>query len=418
MFYIDTLENGLRVVSEPIGHVRSVAMGVWIGVGSTQERLTDNGMSHFVEHMLFKGTDTRSAAAIAAEVDGVGGHINAYTSKEYTYLYVQVLDEHMELAVSLLSDMLLHSKLDPVEMDKERGVILEEINMVEDTPDDIVHELANELYFGSHPLGRTILGPKENIEGFTAHNMRTFMQAQYTPANVVVSMAGHFDKTRLDELLQQYLGGWQGSRPALDLSKVTACRGVVQREKEGEQTHLCLTLPGIDIYDRPAVFTLNMLNNIFGGGMSSRLFQKVREERGLAYSVYSYLSLHREGGMIGIYSGQSPQQAAEVVKLVLAEAQDLQRHGVTQAEFHLAKEQLKGNYILGMESTTSRMSAMGRSQLIQNTVYTLDDILDTINGVTWEMVNEMAAAILDTHAMGGAAVGRIPEGFDLAALLA
>ena len=418
MFYVDTLENGLRVVAEPIDHVRSVAMGIWIGVGSTQESVQYNGMSHFVEHMLFKGTDTRTAAAIAAEVDGVGGHINAYTSKEYTYLYVQVLDEHIELAVSLLSDMLLHSKLDPVEIDKERGVILEEVNMVEDTPDDIVHELAAQVYFGDHPLGRSILGPKENIQKFAAADMRTFMETQYVPTNVVVSVAGHYDKAQLDALLKQYLGGWQGTDPTLTLQKASICNGVIQREKEGEQTHICLTLPGIDTYNRPAVFTLNMLNNIFGGGMSSRLFQKIREERGLAYSVYSYLSLHREGGMVGVYSGQSPQQAAEVVKLILAEARDIARYGVTQEEFQLAKDQLKGNYILGMESTTSRMSAMGRAQLLQNTVYTMDEILNTINSITWDMVNDMAKHTLNTEFMGGSAVGRIPDQFDLQNLLA
>ncbi|MFC0215695.1 M16 family metallopeptidase [Paenibacillus chartarius] len=386
-----TLPNGLRVVLEQIPTCRSVSFGIWVKTGSRNENDRNNGISHFIEHMLFKGTERHTAQDIAEVFDGIGGNVNAFTSKEYTCYYVKVLDEHLPIAVDVLSDMFFHSQLDPTELEKEKNVIFEEISMYEDTPDDLVHDLIAKASHGSHPLGLTILGTQDNLAAMTPDDLRNYMNEHYTVENTVIAAAGNLDDKAL-ELIEKHFGRF-AVHGRTDVEREPDFLGdLLFHEKQTEQNHLCLTLPGLSVREE-TLYPMILLNNALGGGMSSRLFQEIREKRGLAYSVYSYHTAHADSGLFTIYAGTAPKQTEEVLKVTLELLEAVKRNGLTVNELKKGKEQLKGSLILSLESTGSRMNRLGKNELMLGKHYTLDDMIRRIDGVTMEHINSLIASM-------------------------
>ncbi len=381
MYKKHILDNGLRIVTEHIPYVKSISIGVWIETGSKMESSEENGISHFIEHMLFKGTKTRSAKDIAETIDAVGGQINAFTGKECTCYYVKVLDSHYDLALDVLSDMVFNSNFDPNEIDKERSVILEEISMYEDSPEDLAHDLFSQTLFKDSTLGYPILGTKESLANLNQEKMLAYLSKHYRPENAVISVAGNFDELQLMKEIEKRFENWQKlegkATTNMDLSYHYE---VLHKAKDIEQTHLCLGFKGIEMGNKE-VYPLMVVNNILGGSMSSRLFQSIREERGLVYSVYSYPTTYKDGGIFAIYAGMNPQQLEEVCQLIKVELNTLKDTGLTAEELHKAKEQLKGNYILGLESTSSRMTSIGKSELLQQRILSPKEILQLIDDI-------------------------------------
>lgn len=399
------LSNGLRVVAEYIPHFPSVSVGLWIGAGSMYETEEENGLSHFVEHMLFKGTQSRTTKEIAVEMDAIGGQVNAFTSKECTCYYAKVIAEHLELAMDLLSDLLLHAKMDEAEFEKERGVILEEIAMCEDTPEDLVYDLLAEAYFGDHPLARPILGTQAQIAAVTREALIAFREKHYRPDNTVLAVAGQFDLEALKAMAERHLGGWHAEGDVQTPAAFAGCAGrLLSRKKDIEQVHICLSYPGV-AQDEDDLYPLTVMNNLFGGGMSSRLFQHIREEMGAAYSVYSYPSSYPHCGTLTIYAGTSPEMAQPVIDALHGEIDRLMREGVTDAEFAMAKEQLKVSYTLGLESSSSRMSSIGRSKLLRGRAVDPQDVIRKIEAVTREDVERMVERTF-TQPCAASVVGR------------
>lgn len=373
------LSNGLRVVMEQIPTCRSVSFGIWVKTGSRNESPDINGITHFIEHMMFKGTDRFDARAIAEQFDAIGGNVNAFTSKEYTCYYAKVLDDHLPIAVDVLSDMFFNSRLEPEELAKEKNVILEEIAMYEDTPDDLVHDLMSLSAYGNHPLAYPILGTKERLEAMDSDTLRAYMESHYTIENTVIALAGNIDESVVD-LLERHFGGFKNSGPRQQLSVPEFHDGLVYRKKKTEQNHICLSFPGSSISDE-LQYAMVLLNNAIGGGMSSRLFQEIREKRGLAYSVYSYHSSHADSGMFTIYAGTAPKQTKDVLELTKEIMSDLAVNGMTEEELKKGKEQLKGSLILSLESTGSRMNRLGKNELMLGRHYSLDEMIQRIEKV-------------------------------------
>ncbi|WP_026701106.1 M16 family metallopeptidase [Salibacterium aidingense] len=386
-----TLNNGIRVVTEHIPTVRSMTVGIWVGAGSRYEAAPDNGVSHFLEHMFFKGTQKRSAADIAESFDRIGGHVNAFTSKEYTCFYAKVLDQHTEKALSILADMIFHSRFDEDEMEKERQVILEEIKMVEDTPDDIIHDYLDEAFFGNHSLGRPILGTEDTVSRLTRDTLLQYRQRFYTADNLVISLAGN-QTEEIMEILENLFTDlpYQRVEEPLQLPEYNAGKSAVC--KETEQAHLCLGFPGLEM-NHGSMYSLTLLNNALGGSMSSRLFQDLREDRGLAYSVFSYHAPFLDSGMMTIYAGTGIEQLDETFEAMMAAFRELAEHGLTEKELNNGKEQLKGNLMLGLESTSSRMSRNGKNELLLGRHRPLDEIVERIEAVKREDVCRMAEYI-------------------------
>ncbi|GMK48098.1 MULTISPECIES: pitrilysin family protein [Paenibacillus] len=409
-----TLSNGLRVVVEYLPTFRSVSFGIWVKTGSRNETPENNGVSHFVEHMLFKGTNGRTAKDIADLFDGIGGNVNAFTSKEYTCYFAKVLDEHLPLAVDALSDMFFESKLDAEELAKEKNVILEEISMYEDTPDDKVHDEASRAAYGDHPLAYSILGLEERLAAMNSESLRGYMNDTYTIENTVISVAGNVEETKLLALLEQYFGRFQNKGKSGIVTAPTFHGEYVYYKKKTEQNHLCLTFPGCSNSD-PQLYAMILLNNALGGGMSSRLFQEIREKRGLAYSVYSYHTSYADSGLFTVYAGTAPKQTKEVLDLTLEQMEELSVKGLSDEELHRGKEQLKGSLILSLESTSSRMNRLGKNELMIGRHFTLDEMLQRIDNVTMKDVREVtermlsvpfAVAMVGTNDKAAAQIGR------------
>lgn len=380
---IHRLNNGLRVVTEEIPAFRSVSFGIWVKAGSRDEQPSNNGISHFIEHMLFKGTPRYTAKDIADIFDGIGGNVNAFTSKEYTCYYAKVLDEHLPQAVEVLADMFFHSEFHPEEMEKEKNVILEEIAMYEDTPDDLVHDLAARTAFGEHPLAYSILGLEDRLKAMRPDDLRTYLNQKYRTDNTVVSIAGNIRPDVL-ELVEKHFSAFGYAAAAPDKGTAPVFQGdLIVHTKRTEQNHICLSLPGYPI-GHPNIYAMILLNNMIGGGMSSHLFQEVREKRGLAYSVYSYHSSHTDSGLFTIYAGTAPGQTREVLEVTLDALQAIRDRGISDHELKRGKEQLKGNVILGLESTGSRMNRMGKNELLLGRHLTIDEIIARIEGVSHE----------------------------------
>lgn len=387
-----TCNNGLRIVSEHIPHVRSVAVGIWIQAGSRYELPEENGLTHFIEHMLFKGTKTRTAKQIAEEFDRIGGNINAFTSKENTCYYAKVLDHHAKHALDILADMFFNSEFDANEIEKERQVVLEEINMVEDTPDDIVHEYLWRAMYENNPLGSPILGTEETLNTFTDKMIRDYMDKYYTPENVVVSVAGNIPDDFI-EYIESLFGNFVRPETKQHTCETPVIKPIyTENYRETEQAHLCLAYPGVSA-NADNIYSLVVLNNVLGGSMSSRLFQEIREDKGLAYSVYSYHSSYEDTGVLAIYGGTSGNQLNELKQSISDSITSILDHGFTETEISNSKEQLKGNLLLGLESTSSRMSRNGKNELLYGEHRSLDEVSDTIDQVTVESVMQLARDI-------------------------
>ena len=393
MFDHWTLENGLHVVGERLPYLRSVSIGVWMRVGSMMETPAENGLSHFLEHMVFKGTEKRSTRDIAEEMDAVGGQMNAFTGKDCTCFYAKVIDEDLPLAVDILSDMTLHASLDETEFKKERGVILEEISMEEDSPEDVAHELLSRIQFGNQAAGMPILGPAEQIAAYTRDDLANYRARHYHPENCVVALAGNYDPEQVLALIQQYFGEWKKSGQRQTVPPMQPIPGQkAAKEKDTEQLHICLGYPGTFL-GSDELYPMSVMNNLLGGAMSSRLFQKIREEMGMAYSIYTYPSTYVGCGTFAVYAGVSPKNGHAVLDETLRQLDLLCRDGVTEKEFREAKNQLRGSYLLGLESPGSRMQSMGRGQLHLDRCMTPEETVAKIEAVTIESVNAVARRI-------------------------
>ncbi|MFJ8068696.1 insulinase family protein [Peribacillus simplex] len=392
-----TCQNGVRIVLENIPTVRSAAIGVWIKTGSRNETPELNGVSHFLEHMFFKGTATRNAREIAESFDSIGGQVNAFTSKEYTCYYAKVMDNHASYALEILADMFFNSTFDGEELKKEKNVVYEEIKMYEDTPDDIVHDLLSKAVYENHPLGYPILGTENTLETFNSDTLKKYVHDMYTPDKVVVSIAGNVDEKMIKEV-ESYFGSYQGGEDRLELVKPSFHENRITRKKDTEQAHLCLGYKGLEI-GNDKTYSLITLNNILGGSMSSRLFQDVREQRGLAYSVYSYHSSYQDSGMVTVYGGTGTNQLDSLYETIQETLDTLKRDGITEKELRNSKEQLKGSLMLSLESTNSRMSRNGKNELMLGEHRSLDDIIIKIDEVTEDTVNELANQIFTEHSL-------------------
>ncbi|MEB3102618.1 M16 family metallopeptidase [Ferviditalea candida] len=400
------LDNGLRIVYEEIPTMRSVSFGIWVKTGSRNESPENNGISHLIEHMLFKGTEKYSVREIAEIFDGIGGNVNAFTAKEYTCYYAKVLDRHLPIAVDVLADMFFHSLLDGEELRKEKNVIFEEISMYEDTPDDMVHDLVTRAAYGSHSLGYSILGTEDILGELHSEDLRKYMKEYYTIENTVISVAGNINNNVID-LIDKHFGsyanlGIERSQPVPEF-----LGGHIFHAKTTEQNHFCLSLPGCST-DDDRLYAMVMLNNAIGGGMSSRLFQEVREKRGLAYSIYSYHSAFIDSGLFTIYAGTAPKQTEEVLKVTLDVLDEIRRNGLSDKELAQGKEQLKGSLILSLESTSSRMNRIGKNELILGKHYSLDEMIEKIDSVTMEDILEMTKRIF-TEPFSFSMVGQSEE---------
>ena len=381
MVTAETFPSGLRLVTEQMPHVRSVTVGVWLTRGSRHESDAESGVAHFVEHMLFKGTASRSAQQIAQAIDSIGGQLDAFTAKEYASYFIKVLDEHVPVALDLLSDMILRPALAPEDVTKEQSVILEEIKMVEDAPDDLVHELFAQQFWSRHPLGRPILGTPDTVSSFSSEGLRRYFERTYSASHLVVVAAGHLEHARLRDMIEHAFA----SLPLRPASAPTAppdvTPGVVQRHKDIEQSHMCVGTRAYP-YAHDDRHVLYVLNTILGGSMSSRLFQHIREDRGLAYAVFSNLTTYSDAGMLTVYAGCASDKVNDVVDLTLAELGEISRVDVPADELRRAKDHLKGSLMLGLESTSSRMSHLARQEIYFGRQYTLDHTLDRIEAVT------------------------------------
>ncbi|WP_059045258.1 M16 family metallopeptidase [Paenibacillus rubinfantis] len=381
------LKNGLRVVMEKIPTCRSVSFGIWVKTGSRNESPERGGISHFIEHMLFKGTERYSAKDIAEQFDAIGGNVNAFTSKEYTCYYAKVLDEHLPIAVDVLSDMFFRSLFDGEELRKEKNVIVEEISMYEDTPDDMVHDLVSQAAYGEHSLAQPILGTEEKLRAMESEHLREYMREHYTIENTVISVAGNIDD-QVIELLEKYFGDFSNRGSSSSLEAPDFLGGLKFHRKKTEQNHICLSFPGLPVGEDKQ-YAMVLLNNAIGGGMSSRLFQEIREKRGLAYSVYSYHSSHADSGLFTVYAGTAPRQTKEVLDLTKEILHDVSVNGITSSELSKGKEQLKGSLILSLESTGSRMNRLGKNELMLGRHYSLDEMIARIEAVTMDDVNQV-----------------------------
>ena len=405
MYIYKTLTNGIRVVAEKIPYLKSVSIGVWIGNGSRYEKKEENGISHFIEHMLFKGTNNRDAGQIAGEIDAVGGQINAFTAREYTCFYTKTLDSHASVAMDILSDMIFNSRLSEEDINLERGVIAEEINLYEDSPEDLVYDLFSEAVWGDSPMGRTILGTKESLDGINSDVMRKYMETHYTRDNMIISVSGNFCDNFF-ELLEQFFGKKRLNKGRPYLPEAEYKAGSIVKTKDTEQLQLVAGFKGIDIMDE-SVYSLLVFNNVFGSGMSSRLFQNIREKYGLVYSICAGHSAYINTGTFDISVGMSADNAERVAELICGEIDRVKRDKLTRDEVITAKEMLKGSYILSYESTGARMQGAGRSLLLDKPIYTQEEALEKIEAVSVDSVAEIIDRVLDTRTLSIAAVGQI-----------
>lgn len=388
----ETLDNGVRIIAEANEAIRSVAIGIWVKTGSRNETNEENGISHFIEHMLFKGTKTRSAKQIAEAFDRIGGQVNAFTAKEYTCYYAKVLDEHAALALDVLQDMFFDSIFDKTEIEREKKVVLEEIKMVEDTPDDLVHDLLSQAVFGRSSLANPILGTEDTLQTFSRQQISDYMKRFYAGERVVVSVCGHFDDALLEQIRQTFSRVKRAPEP-FAVPTATFSPTVKYRQKDSEQAHLCLAYPGLEIGSNRS-FGLILLNNALGGSMSSRLFQTIREEQGLCYSVFSYHSSYERIGTLTIYAGTQMAQLPKLTEALAEVTKAVRAEGLSQKELENGKEQLKGSIMLGLESTSSRMTRNGKNELLLQEHKTLDELIADINAVSLEMVNDLACQLL------------------------
>ena len=400
------LDNGIRLVTEQIPTLKSVTVGMWVNAGSRDESPAQAGYSHFIEHMFFKGTATRSATDISREIDALGGEMNAFTTRETTTFYVKVLDQHLPKALNLLSDLFHRSRFGPKEIEKEKQVVLEEIRMVQDDPEDLVQELHTGLVMGRHPLSRPILGQETTIAKLRRDDLLDYVGTHYRPQEMVLAVAGNFDQRGLERTMARTFGRHRPSVSAAPRRRwpPDICGGVVTKRKSLEQVHLCVGLKGIPAghKDRYAAY---VLNSVLGGSVSSRLFQEIREKRGLAYSIYSFLSGYSDGGTMTVYAGTRAREVERVLDLIRREVRNMAAHGIERAELKRTKDQMKGSLMLSLESSHSRMNKLAKDELITGAHTSLEEMLSDIDAVTGQRVAQVAQELFAPGTMAITALG-------------
>jgi len=398
------LPNGMRILTERMPHVRSVAVGVWVETGSRYEVEARGGVSHLIEHLVFKGTATRSAEVIARTMDSVGGQMDAFTTKENTCFYVQVLDEHLPLAVDLLTDILLHPLFDAEELEREKSVVLQEIRMVEDTPDDIIHDLFAAQIWGRHPLARPILGTRELVTGFQRDAIADHFGEEYVPPRIIIAVAGNVTHDRVVELFGAGFNGYTRTARPRTSEVVKLSPGVNIVHKALEQVHLVMGFPGL-AHAAPERYAMFVLNDVIGGSMSSRLFQEVRERQGLAYSVHSGVQAFTDTGLMYVYAATDVENFSKVLKSILKELREVKKHGVTVEELRRSKDHLKGSLMLSLESTSSRMNRLAKHELHLGSFLTIDEMLASIDGVRHEEVQALVSQVIDEEQLALTTLG-------------
>lgn len=398
------LPNGIRLVTERMPHVRSVAVGVWVETGSRHEPESRGGVSHLIEHLVFKGTATRSAEAIAKTVDSVGGQMDAFTTKEHTCFYVQVLDQHLPLAVDLLTDILLHSEFSEEELGREKQVVLQEIKMVEDTPDDIIHDIFAAQVWEGHPLGRPILGTREAVVGFGRDVILTHFAEAYVPPRIIIAVAGNVTHQQVEDLFRTGFDGFGRTPLARNDTPPALKPGVNIVHKTLEQVHLVLGFPGLPAAV-PERYALFLMNDILGGSMSSRLFQEIRERQGLVYSIHSGVQAFKDTGLLYLYAATDAPNFSKVLKSVLKELRAIKKAGITAEELIRAKDHMKGSLMLSLESTSSRMNRLAKHEMHFGSFLTLDDMVAAIDGVRHEEVQALVSELLDEEQLALTTLG-------------
>jgi predicted Zn-dependent peptidase len=408
MYRKTVLDNGIKVISEQIDHVRSVSIGVWVRCGSRHENEEISGTAHFIEHMLFKGTERRSAFDIASEIDSVGGIMNAFTGKELTAFYVKVPDYHLSLSIDLLADIFSHSLFDPQEVEKEKSVVQQEIHMVEDTPDEYIHDFFEKIFWDQHPLGLPVLGSKGSVQGLTREKLLEFFGRHYRGEHLVVTAAGRLGHEELVDRVRGTFGVMEGFHDGTpETTPVPAARRACL-ERDLGQTHLIIGTPAPSSLD-PRRFAGILMNAILGGSMSSRLFQEIREKRGLAYAIRSYIVSYRDTGMLNIYVGTSQERVSDVIGLILDELRRMKGEYLTDREMQLARELIKGNLLLGLESTDNRMSKLATNEIYFGRHVSYDEIVRQVDAVQKEDIRSLAERMFDASTISLAALGNVSE---------
>ncbi len=408
----EALPNGLVVITEPMEHVHSVSVGIWLRTGSRCEPPGLNGISHFIEHMVFKGTSRRTAEDIAREVDSVGGMLDAFTSKEMVCFNTRVLDEHLPKAFDVLADMVLDPKFAEDEIDREKSVILEEIRMTQDNPEDLVHELFTQNFWSPHALGKPILGTPETVSAFSRDTLRTWFKQRYAPNNMVITAAGHLTHAQLLDLVsERFAKGTSAGEDAAEATPQPASHVTLRTKHELEQVHICMGVPALPMTDRRR-FGVAVLNNVLGGGMSSRLFQNIRERQGLAYAIFSELNSYRDAGALSVYAGTSLDTASQLVRSVLDEFRRLRDEPLSAPELRRAKDHLKGATLLALEGSGQRMNSLARYHMYFKRHFTAQDLIALLESVTVEDVQQLAREFFQPGRMAASVVGNL-NGFAL-----
>jgi len=403
----EVLPNGLTVITEQMQHIRSVSIGIWIKTGSRDEDAHWNGISHFIEHMVFKGTKHRSAEDIARQVDSIGGNMDAFTAKECVCFNVKVLDEHLPIAMDVLSDLVLHPVFDTQDIARERGVILEEIKMDEDSPDYLVHEIFTQNFWKDHPLGKPILGTKETVKRFEREPVLGFYEQRFSPGNLIICAAGNLSHEQFVDLVNQHFQRMKPVKNGFHSPQPTIVPRIIMRNKKSlEQVQICVGVPSHPIAHerRHASY---ILNTVLGGGMSSRLFQNIRERQGLAYSIYSDLNPYRDTGCLSVYAGTSRESAGKVVQSIVSEFHKLKSEKVPEEELRRSKDQLKGSLMLSLESSTARMSNLARQEMYFERFYTMDELLERIESVTAEDLQDLANEFFRSESIAVTVLGNL-----------
>ena len=409
MYNLFTLDNGLRVVVENIEHFNSVSVGLWVENGSRNENTVNNGVSHFIEHMLFKGTINRDSKQIAEDIENVGGQINAFTGKETTCYYVKTLDTHLELGLEILSDMLFNSLFDESDSEKEKGVVIEEINMSEDNAEDVLMDLHAKAAWGKDGLSLPILGTEDAVRSFNKQMILSYLKSYYIPENCVISICGKIDMKNIGKIVEKYFGNWQyDNKKITKYSTPKILNNNYFKGKDIEQLHINLGMPGLRVGDDD-IYTLILLSNMLGGGASSILFQKIREELGICYSIYLYISSHVNSGLMNIYAGLNPKYIKEAINVIIDEVNKFSKENITDEKLEKSKEQLKGNYILGLESTSSRMFSNGKSVLFLNKINTPSDVIEKIDKINMDSVERVKDLTFRKGIQNASFVGRDSE---------
>jgi len=400
------LDNGIRVITERIPYASSVSIGIWVANGSRHEDRSVNGVAHFIEHLLFKGTARRSSLDIAREIDSVGGVLNAFTSREYVCYYAKVLDKFLPRAIDLLTDIFLNSTFDSDEIEKERRVVLQEISMMEDTPDDLIHDLFHQQFWKGHPLGMSILGDEESVSGLTRDAILEYKERMYRGEDIIVCAAGNLEHSELVAMVQDVLSAVPAGHGRTGSALPVYERRVDLVEKDLEQVHVCVGLKGVTQCD-PGRFDAFIMNAILGGSMSSRLFQEVREKSGLAYSVYSYIASHADAGSLVVYAGLSPEKIDELMEITLRELRRFKTEPVSEAQLNAAREQLKGNLLLSLESSDNRMSRLAKNEIYFGSPQPLSQIMEGFDRVSAETILALSSEIIDNATLSVIMLGRV-----------